>query len=434
MARTGRFSFGGRSGTAEWSFDGSSFVVSPEDGGPLSFAVKEITGVSGDGYTVRVGLEGAAAPLEFTMLGHDGPTLLESLRREWTKARAEVLRLGGSGEGWPTSGQVDGLDGRGAPGAAPEPFNALMFEDVLVVAREGRDLDPLFLALVEKVAFDEATYMVQMDEWPERSVVFSKLAKETDEFLRRLADNRALLAQEAAATLAASVPSIPAGPRGVLAGTWMPGRLLDISRMDALCPGFEQAFRGEWLPSLLRNEEGAYLLEWATAGSTWLGCTREAGAAGTAGEGEADGDGAASEGEAGAGDAAENDPVPGKPAADKTAKPMPAEGNTVTKPLWMLAGKKGTWFLEALSIKDRATYCFAGGDEMPALVSRLLCAPQFSKEALYNPLNELTGDNADLAIPARSLGFLVELRKRFRQRVIHQSAEGWKKEIDKLGR
>ena len=46
---------------------------------------------------------------------------------------------------------------------------------------------------------------------------------------------------------------------------------------------------------------------------------------------------------------------------------------------------------------------------MPALVSRLLCAPQFSKEALYNPLADLTGDNAELAIPAQFLGFLVEL-------------------------
>jgi hypothetical protein len=432
MARTGRFSFEGRSGTAEWSFDGSSLVVTPEDGGPLSFAVKEVTGVSGDGYTVRVGLEGATAPLELSMLGHDGPTLLESLRREWTKTRAQVLRLGGSGDGWPTSGQVGGFDGQGAQGAAAEPFNALVFEDVLVVAREGRDLEPVFLALVEKAAFDEATYTVHLDEWPGRSVVFSKLAKETDEFLRRLADNRALLAKEAAATLAATVPSIPAGPRGALAGTWMPGRLLDVSRMNSLCPGFEQAFRGEWSPSLLRNKEGAYLLDWATAGSTWLGCTREADAAGSGGEGEVELSGVAGEGEAG-GETAESEPAPGQQAAEKTAKPKPAEGGTATRPLWMLAGKKSVWFLEALSIEDHATYCFTGGDEMPALVSRLLCAPQFSKEALYNPLNELTGDNADLAIPARSLSFLVELRKRFKQRVIHQSAEGWKKEIDKLG-
>jgi hypothetical protein len=378
--------------------------VKAEAGGPLSFAVKEVTGVSGDGYTVRVALEGPAASgfapaggspeLVLSMLGHDGPTLLESLRREWIGARAEVLRLGGTGEGWPTSGQVAGLEGPAGPGGAPELFNALVFEDVLVVAREGRDLDPLFLALVVRAAFDEATYTVEMDEWPGRKAVFSKLAKETDEFVRRLGDNRALLAEESAATLAAAVPALPAGSRGGLAGTWMPGRLLELSRMDTICPGFEAAFRNEWLPPLLRHEEGAYLLEWASAGSTWLGCTREAAEAG------------------------------GGTAGDEAA----------ARPLWMLAGKGGMWFLEALTIEDRATYCFAGGDEMPALVSRLLCAPQFSKEALYNPLEELVGENADLAIPARCLGFLVELRKRFKQRVIHQTVEGWKRDVDKLGK
>jgi hypothetical protein len=95
----------------------------------------------------------------------------------------------------------------------------------------------------------------------------------------------------------------------------------------------------------------------------------------------------------------------------------------------MLCGTGSIWFLEALSVKDRATYCFRGGDEVPALVSQLLCAPQFSKEALYTPLERLTGDNALLAIPAQSLGFLVELRTRFAGRVIHKSPEGWQKEI-----
>jgi len=102
------------------------------------------------------------------------------------------------------------------------------------------------------------------------------------------------------------------------------------------------------------------------------------------------------------------------------------------RPLWMLAGKNGVWFLEPLSIENHATYCFKGGDEVPALVSRLLCAPQFSKEALYSPLADLTGENAELAIPAGHLGFLVELRRRFQVRVIHQSVESWRKEVEKL--
>ncbi len=101
--------------------------------------------------------------------------------------------------------------------------------------------------------------------------------------------------------------------------------------------------------------------------------------------------------------------------------------------LWMLSGNGGVWFLEALSSGDRATYCFAGGEEMPCSGLRLLCAPQFSREALYSSLDTLTGERAELAIAAQFLGFLVRLRGCFRDRVIHRNVEGWQAEIDALG-
>ena len=67
-------------------------------------------------------------------------------------ARVEACAWGGSGEGRPFSGRVAGPDG-----SAPEAFQAILFEDVLLVAREGRDVEPLFLALAEAVDFDEAS-------------------------------------------------------------------------------------------------------------------------------------------------------------------------------------------------------------------------------------------------------------------------------------
>jgi hypothetical protein len=412
MAGTCQFSFGQASGAAAWTYDGSSLVVTPQGSGPLTFAVKEISGISGDDYTVKVRVRGGAgtgadaaagpesAELTLSMLGHDGPTLSEALRRDWLQARTAVLRLGGSGDGWSVQGQVAGLTGETpvsgssqAVAGPSEPFRALLYEDVLVVGREANDLEPVFLALVDQVSFDEATYAVTLDEWPGRRLVFSKMAKQTDEFVKRLGENRALLAKEASATLAAGVPGVPVAGRGVLAGAWLPGRLMELSRMDGACPGFESGFRGGWLAGALRREEGAYLLEWASPEHTWLGGTRE------------NGD---SVGEVG----------------------RPSDKAAAQRPLWMLAGKGGTWFLEPLSLEDHATYRFKGGDEVPALISRLLCAPQFSKEALYSPLVDLTGDNADLAIPAGSLDFLAQLRARFQGRVIHQSVESWRKEVD----
>ena len=418
MARGCSFSFGSRSGAGHWSFDGSFLLVTPDTGAPISLPVAEMSGISGDDYTVTVtvpaagptgsgaagGASGApagtaAAPatppppavpspaLELTLarLGADGPTLREELRRVWLAARAEVLRLGGTGKGKPFPGKVIGLDGASP---AAEPFQALLFEDVLVIGREGRDVEALFLSLFDSVEFVEPTYCVSVRAWPGREVIFSKMAGQTAEFVKALSANRSALSEEAAASLAVAAPKLPAGGRAALAGTWLPGRLLDLPTVEAACPGFTAVLRDSWLPRLVRHDEAAYLLDWAATGSAWLGCTREKVDAEGAGEGE--------------------------------------------QPLWLLCGKGGVWFLEALSIEDRATYCFRGGNDLPILVSQLLCAPQFSKEALYNPLDQLTGDNAALAIPAQHLGFLVALRSAFQSRVIHQTPESWREGVERL--
>lgn len=405
MSRTCQFAFAGRSGPAEWSFDEVSLVVTPGDGRPLVFLVQELAGIAGDGYNLELTVPGVAASaatgesvgaaagasggiatagavlsrLSLAKLGAEGPTLLDTLQRCWLADRAKALRLGGSGESKPFSGMVAGTDTAGAA----EPFRALLFEDVMVIAREGRDLEPLFVALTEKIVFDESAYAIHVVEWPGREFVFSRLAKQTQDLLDSLRKRREALANEAGTVLASSVPSLPAGYRGVLAGDWPPGRLRTLQEMNAACPGFEQAFRGTWLAGGVRKEEGEFLLDWAGSASSWLGCSRETTEAG--------------------------------------------EGL-----LWLLAGKNEIWFLEALTGEDRATYHFAGGDEMPALLSRLLCAPQFSKEALYGRPEMLTGERADLAIAAQFLGFLVNLRARFKGRVIHASREGWRKDTEAI--
>jgi hypothetical protein len=487
MARTCRFSLGSLSGLAEWSFDEASLVVTPHEGSPLVYAVREMSGVAGDGYTLQLAVPGAAVPgpggaggaggaagavdeLLLSHLGAEGPTLLESLRERWLAARAKALRLGGSGEGKPFSGWVadsgdagsvassagwipepgggprrpgGGRGGGAAPAGPPEPFQGMLFEDVLLLAREGRDIEPLFLGLTENVEFDEAAYAVRVREWPGREVVFSKLARQTEEFLGELREARSLLAEEAAATLAAALPTVAPGPRGVLAGKWLPGRLLTLEEMEALCPGFEGSFRGQWLTQLPRREEGEYLLSWATPGSSWLGCSRDSlawgGGSDSPDEGEEPGVTAAPAGAAPAGAAASATIAPagaapaGAAAAEAAAAEAAAPSRSAAPPngrvLWLLSGKRGAWFLEALSTGDRATYHYAGGDELPALVSRLLCAPQFSREALYSPLGALTGERADLAIAAQFLGFLAQLRECFRSRVIHRSAGDWLEEM-----
>ena len=71
---------------------------------------------------------------------------------------------------------------------------------------------------------------------------------------------------------------------------------------------------------------------------------------------------------------------------------------------------------------------------MQGLASRLLCAPQFSREALYLPIEALGGERGELAIAAQNLGFLVALRRRFTGRIIHRSPESWRADIESAGR
>jgi hypothetical protein len=97
---------------------------------------------------------------------------------------------------------------------------------------------------------------------------------------------------------------------------------------------------------------------------------------------------------------------------------------------WLLAARGDRRLLENLSAGDHVTYQFQGDSHTTRLAGRLLCAPQFSGEALYLPLDQLTGEHADLAIAARDLGFLRHLRERFQGRLIYTTPQAWQAGLD----
>jgi hypothetical protein len=228
--------------------------------------------------------------------------------------------------------------------------------------------------------------------------------------------------------------------------------LLSLAEIESAGPGFEEQFRAAWLPHLVRCAEAEDLLRWATEGSTHLGYSRlESDTTGRTPEEPA---GAAPEGDQpGVNEGPASAPGPLASAAARAAaaaglgggtagtttegvdggvapnlfQPKAAEGQPL---LWLLAGKGDRWLLEALSDEDHATYCFQAGPEMPGLASSLLCAPQFSREALYLPLTDLVGDRADLGLAARELGLLKALRQRFVGRLIHGDRARWRVGLD----
>ena len=452
MARTCRYSLDGAEGAAEWQLDDTSLVLLPQGGSPLIYAIRELRGISSsDGYEIRVLVPGGAGTSSSTLvmsrLGADGPTMLEQLRRTWLPARADALRLAGSGEAKPFTGQVAGLAGGGdrqgdvgaGGGAGPsagQAFAALLHEDVLLVARDGQDVEPVFLSSIRGITFDEASYTVRIECWTGAQIVVSRLAARTQEFLDRLQRNRSLLTKECSDLLAANLPVLAGGARTVLAAVWPPGRLLDLASIERAAPGFTAALRASWLPALPRQKEGEAMLGLASPDRLYLGTSRPGPWDDASSDGEADAGGADTApaggsdagllaGQAGAG--AGGTPA-GAPQDDQPAT-SPEDQTASLGSLWLLLDTHDSFFLECLSSGGRATYRFSPTPEMPSLISQLLSAPQFSREALYLPLESLVGDRADLAIAAQNLPFLAELRRRFSRRIIHGNLDRWRKEL-----
>lgn len=397
MARTCTFSWQSETGKAEWSFDGEALLLVPDEVPPRGFSLRECSALSGDGHAIALAFSGQTLSLQ--RLGQDGPSLLESLWRLWPPARAGALRLSGSGEPRRFRGAL-------LEAAAPKPCELLLYEDLLVAAEEGSDLQPLFLSLLQRITFDETSYAVTLHGWDGRAVRVGKMAGETQAFLEAVKFARAGLVREAAEVAAAHLPGLSAAARAALSAVWLPGRMVAAADLEKACPGFGAAFEASWLSASLRKREGRLLLGWAGGEGTWLGYGRP-------GLG------------LGAGTAEE------EPAEAGAQAPEDGEESRREAPdclLWMLCGRGGAWLLETLSEQGHATYRFEGGEEMPHLASRLLCAPQFSREALYLPIERLAGERADLAVAARELGFLRELRARFKGRAIHAGLDRWKRE------
>ena len=234
---------------------------------------------------------------------------------------------------------------------------------------------------------------MQCRNWDGSVTVISHLAGQTQEFMQKLNLRRGALAQEAGDALSAGLPSLNPAARTALAARWLPGQMVSRDELESITPGATQAVTAGWIAQLPRQSEAATLMSRAEPDELYLGYTRPRSAAG-----------------------------------ETTAAAQPDA--TRGPGLWLLAGRDDRWLLENLSDGELATYRFQGDSQTVGLVGHLLCAPQFSREALCLPLDQLAGEQAELVIAARDLGFLRSLRERFQGRVIHSTPQAWEAGLD----
>jgi hypothetical protein len=413
-----------------WSLDDREgnrplLLLSPSGRPAEAIDLREVAGLSGDGYTLELALGDRVVRL--AKLGSDGPNLKEALWRMWPDVRAKVLRLDASGEFIRFSGNVDlGDDARRGPGWI------MLHEHVILVIFEGGDAEPLFLSDLSDVRLLPEEYAVEGRTWDGRRVVFSRLAAKTEAFAAAVTDNRARLAAEAAEVLAARLPAMPSGDRAHLASRWLPGQVLSLDQLEAAGPGITTCLEAGWFGDVHRAAEARSVRSAYPGAATYLGYTRPGAEPTLSNASLADEDSqapttVAQTGEPPAGEVETTGTV------HETEAPRTSP-ETAGPHLWMLIDRGGDgqprWLLENLSAGDFATYRFTGESELPELVGHLLSAPEFSREALYLPIADLTDERADLAIPARDLGFLRELRARFAGRVIHGDVERWLSDLD----
>jgi hypothetical protein len=383
-------------------------VISPRAGSPRAISLAEIAALEGADYELRfrVGDEWFG----LSRLGGAGPTLHADLRRIWPPLRAAALRISGRGEPRRFRGRHDG-----------RPAEVLVWPEVLVTAADGAGIEPLFLADICRCEERDGGYALECARWDEGNLTITHLGGETEAFMRELAERRAALAGQASGLLAASLSSLDGAARARLAYAWLPGRFVALAELESLAPGVGVAL-ADRLASGPRARESAYLLEqWregmhaAYVAPGFLSLTAE--------DGEEAPAGSSSEIEAEAAGSPASEAEDAAAEADDSGVPGP---EAMGASFWLLSNRAGRWLLEAASERDFATYELAGEAEVPRLASHLLWAPHFSRQALYMPLSDLAGPRAALALPARELGFLRDLRARFRGRIIHSGFDAWR--------
>lgn len=367
MSPTAVFSRPGHFGSVEWDFDELVLRLRAPGLPPEEYHLREVSSIAGDDFTIHLGYRGDT--LTFSRLGSEGAGLREKLLQEWPSARARALGVTGSGSAQRYTGFYSPSDG------IPAACSALLYDDVLVMAPTGADVYPIHLSSLSEARFDESAGTITLRTWRQGGGTLSRLGAKAGELAEALDRARAALSTEAADVVSAGLPGLSAGARAALAARWLPGEMLSLAALEAGSPGIDAALRSGWISGEPRAGHAEILIDWSDQDRVHVGYEHH-----------------------------------------------PASS---ARPLWLLAGRGDRWFLENLSEQDYSTYGFQAGAEMPMLASFLLRTRRFSREALYLPLEELTGPHADLAVPARDLQALRSLRERFVERVGHEDPAAW---------
>jgi hypothetical protein len=310
------------------------------------------------------------------------------------------------------------------------------------------------LADVDAVNFDAATWTVTAESGKQK-LVFTRLAKRTEEFSERLSTAMQDLTQKGAETVHSVFPFLDPDAFQQAALLLKEGRAVSLPKLRAVHPMMEQALTSNVVEERLRPQFDA-LLKHVPGGNYYAGfkLLRKD-------EGQAAGDTSTQGDDADEADANTAAPADGKPAENAAGNASGANGTEETQqmlywffmPLAATPGAKSpgnvvAW--EATSRSGRATYFFRlvppeqaaqlqDASKSPALIeaaiqqlNRAIVLLNFRREPIYLPedMLQLQARFRRYAIACRKLPELVRLRSSFLGRAIHSSPEAWQKQFE----
>ena len=215
-------------GPCQLAFDEETCTVTPASGTPLAFDLGDVDRAAPGEWDLSLSLF-TGRTVQLRQFGPAFGRMSQELLAAWRDRTVRCLLL----EDLEENARFDGTAALGAAPAARSEIR--IYKSNLAVLPEAGLPVQWRLADVDSVDFDDKTYSVTLTSGAER-LVFSKLAKKTDEFVAALSDTLGNLRTQSAVALRGAFPFLDPDQLRKLVALMPEGRGVGMAALAAIHP------------------------------------------------------------------------------------------------------------------------------------------------------------------------------------------------------
>ena len=384
-------------GPCQLSFDQENGFVAPAGATPLAFDLGDIDALKRGDWDLELTLY-TGKKVTLRQFGPAFGRMADELTAAWRDRIVRCLLL----EDLEEAGRFNGSAGLGD--SRPQPAEIRIYKsNIAVLPVEGAPIQ-WRLADVDSISFDPAAYTITVLS-EGRKLVFSKLAKKTDEFASTLQGAFDGLHTQSADVLHKTFPFLDPDRLQRLLTVMPEGRSVSLDAIGSVHPKMAAAFLARAVSPAHRPYFDA-LQKRAANGSVMAGFKFIR-----------------------ADDEEAEEPEPASEAPAANADSSAQEESPLFFWFFFPLDKLLAW--EATTKSGRATYFFRANSDVASL-TRGLALVNFRREPVYLPDDSLEQQPRfhRYAIGARKLPDLRALRAAFAGRAMHSTLEKWSAQVD----